>query len=128
MLGEPKAHELIAAAAQFLEKSAVPALEGQPAFLARVALNALAIAAREAEFGAAAEAAERERLVKLLGQDGDRDTLNRALCAAIRERRLDHTSPGVLAHVRASVMDRVAIEQPTYGSYRAAREGRTLPW
>lgn len=121
MLGEPSAKQLIEAAAGFLEKTAAPQLFGHGAFHARVAINVLQTVARELELGPAAAAAETVRLRALLGRDGDLDGLRRAMCAAIREGSITIDTPGVLDHMLASAADRVAIEQPGYGSLKRAR-------
>jgi len=88
--------------------------DGRHAFLARVADNARALLAREAELGAAAEAGEQARLSALLGRDGDVQTLNRLLCESLAAGTLSPTDPAVMAHLRATAIDRIAIDQPTY--------------
>jgi hypothetical protein len=88
--------------------------DGRRAFLTRVADNARALLAREAELGAAAEAGEQARLGALLGRDGDVQTLNRALCEALASGQIAPTDPAVLAHLRATAIDRIAIDQPAY--------------
>ena len=84
------------------------------AFLARVADNARATLEREATLGLAAEMAAVERLRMLLGLEGDFETLNAELCARLADGRLAPLDPAVLAHLKASVVDQVAIDQPTY--------------
>jgi hypothetical protein len=111
MITHPTAGEL---------KEALAAVEpGAPgdaraAFIARVADNARATLEREAALGPAAEAAALERLRALLGMDGDFETLNAELCARLADGRLAPLDPAVLAHLKASVMDQIAIDQPAY--------------
>lgn len=119
-LASPRADELIDAVARFIETVAAPQLSGHAAFHARVAVNALRIVQREILQGPTAEAAAAARLQALLGQDGDFETLNRMLCARIQAGEIGLETPGLFAHLKASVMDRLAIEQPNYGTYRLA--------
>jgi hypothetical protein len=89
------------------------------AFIVRVADNARATLAREAALGPAAEAAAVDRLRALLGLEGDFETLNAELCARLRDGRLGPLGPAVLAHLKASVADQVAIDQPGYSGLAA---------
>ena len=97
---------------------------GQPgdaraAFIARVADNARATLDREAALGPAAEAAAVERLRVLLGMEGDFETLNAELCARLADGRLAPLDPALLAHLKASVADQIAIDQPGYSGLAA---------
>jgi hypothetical protein len=85
-----------------------------------VADNARATLEREAALGPMAEVAAIERLRGLLGLDGDFETLNAKLCARLRDGRLSPLDPAVLAHLKASTMDQVAIDQPSYWGLAAA--------
>jgi len=118
----PTTAELVTAVREFLEEHAMPQLEGRAAFHARVAANALAIVARQLELAPAAEAAERERLGALLGSDGSLDDLNRELCRRIRSGDLDLDTPGLVAHLRRTTLDKLAVDQPRYSGYRRAVE------
>ena len=120
MLGEPIARQLVEAVARYLEQVAVPALEGHAAFHGKVAINVLAIVARELDLGPAAAAAERVRLGDLLGEDGDLDTLRRRLCAKLTAGEAGLDTPGLADHLLATVVDRVRIEQPNYASLKLA--------
>ena len=120
MLGEPIAKHLVEAVARYLEQVAVPALEGHAAFHGKVAINVLAIVARELELGPAAAAAEHARLAGLLGEDGDLDALRRSLCARLMAGEANLDTPGLADHLLATVVDRVRIEQPNYTSLKLA--------
>ena len=111
MITHPTAAELTEALA-----AVEPGPPGDPraAFLARVADNARATLEREATLGPAAEAAAVARLRALLALDGDFETLNAELCARLADGRLAPLDAAVLAHLKASVVDQVAIDQPTY--------------
>ena len=110
----PNAVELVAAVRAFLLEHAVPNTQGQLAFHARVAANALGIVERELMQGPVMDTAERERLAALLGQDSDLETLNRELAAQIRNGFLDDRKAEVLDHLRQTSIDKLAIAKPNY--------------
>ena len=96
-----------------------PPADARAAFIARVADNARAILERETALGPAAEAAAVERLRTLLGVEGSFEALNAELCARLADGRLTPLTPAVLAHLRASVVDQIAIDQPGYSGLAA---------
>ena len=96
-----------------------PPGDARAAFIARVADNARATLEREAALGPAAEAAAVERLRALLGVDGGFEALNAELCARLADGRLAPLDPALLAHLKASVADRIAIDQPGYSGLAA---------
>lgn len=115
MITHPTAAELLGAVSDFLAGD----LAGKrAAYLALVARNALGIVQREIASGPAAEARAADRLRALLGRDGTRAELDAALCAALRSGAMAPDDPRLLAHLRADVADRLAIDQP---KYRAAK-------
>jgi hypothetical protein len=118
----PSAAQLVAAVRDFLERVAQPELRGHSAFHARVAANALAIVERELALGAEQDAAERERLSALLGGDGPLEAQNRALCREIRAGRIGLDTSGLLDHLRATTLAKLAVDQPSYSGYRRAIE------
>lgn len=122
MYDPPSLAELVAAVRDFLEQHAMPKLEGHTAFHARVAANALAVVERQLRLGPEAEAAELERLRALLGHDGALADQNRELCARIRSGELGLGTPGLLAHLRATTLAKLAVDQPKYSGYRKALE------
>ncbi len=118
MITHPTAPELIDSVIRFIEEHAAPNLKDRDAFLARVAVNALAAVKREIEQGPAAEDAATERLRALLGRDGDFAALNAALCDGIQGGTIDPLDPAVLAHMKASIIDQVRIDQPQYAGLK----------
>jgi hypothetical protein len=124
----PSTAQLVAAVRDFLEKVAQPQLSGHSAFHARVAANALAIVERELALGADQDAAERARLRELLGSDGPLEAQNRALCRAIRAGQVGPDTPGLLEHLRATTLAKLAVDQPSYSGYRRALEKGTDPF
>lgn len=118
MISHPTAAELSEAIAAFDAQPATPG-DARQAFLARVADNARATVAREAEQGARLEDEAIKRLKALLGQDGDFASLNAALCEALRRGELSPRDPALLAHLRATAIGQIRIDQPTYGGLEA---------
>ncbi|KRA65007.1 protein kinase [Caulobacter sp. Root655] len=116
MITHPTAGELAEALSAFDD---APAGDARTAFLARVADNARATLEREAALGPAAEAEAVARLRGLLGLEGDFDDLNTELCARLCDGRLSPLDPAVLAHLKASVTDQIAIDQPSYSGLAA---------
>jgi hypothetical protein len=89
-------------------------------FEMRMTTAALELVKRAIALAPAYEAAETARLTALLDQGGDLDQLNRRLCALIRDGSLTLSSPGLAGHLRATTMEKLAIDQPTYAAYRRA--------
>lgn len=117
MMDQPSALELVAAVREFIEKHAIPQLQGHTAFHARVAANALAIVGRELEQGGNANMQEHERLRRLLGADGTLDQLNRELCRRLRSNTLTFDQPDLAEHLTQTTLAKVAIDQPTYSGF-----------
>jgi hypothetical protein len=118
MMDQPSMLELVKAVREFIEKRAMPELQGQTAFHARVAANALGVVARELEHGGIASKEEHERLTTLLEFDGTVEELNRELCKRIREGAMTLETPGLAAHLEKTTRDKVAIDQPNYSGLR----------
>ena len=113
----PSAAELLAAIADFLREEAIPALDRSDprlGFQMRVAVNSLAILEREARLGPAADARELERLKQLLGRDGTLEDLNRRLAQALRTGQRDERDPALMAHLEATIADKIAIANPKW--------------
>jgi Domain of unknown function (DUF6285) len=118
MQDPPTVTELLEATASFLREVAVPQLTGHASFHARVAANALDIVKRELELRPAAERDEHARLKALLHTDGSLDELNSLLSRRIAAGEVDLQTPGVAEHLWVTTLAKVAIDQPTYASYR----------
>lgn len=114
MTSHPTAAELIEAVSRFIEERAALQLKDRDAFLAKVAVNALAAVRRELELGPQAQAEATARLAALLGHDGDFAGLNAELCEKLASGEIDLAAPGVLEHLKASATDQVRIDQPKY--------------
>ena len=122
MQDHPTPVELVNAVAEFLRTDIAPQLSGHAAFKLRVALNALDLVARQMTRAAYSDAGETERLSKLLGREGALEELNRLLSSRIQSGELDLETPGLAEHVWQTTMDKLAVDQPNYASYRRELE------
>ena len=109
----PTAEELAKAVAQWID-TIRPQLNERDVYLARVATHALGIVAREVSQRSPAEAALAPELSRLTGAEGNYAELVSALCAQLREGKIDLATPGLLAALRADTLARLAIDQPNY--------------
>ena len=110
----PKAAVLLEAAVKYLETELMPTLEGYHRFQTRVTVNVLNTLRRELELRGAQAAAERSRLVAMLGHDGDVETLSVELAERIRAGAISIDDPALRAHVRQSLADALAINNPKW--------------
>jgi len=120
MQDQPTPSEIIGAVAVFLKTVVATQTTGAIAFQARVAANALEMMRRQLDLAPAWEAAEHERLVALLGQDGDLLALNSELARRIAAGEMDLATPGLSDHLWATTMAKLAVDQPTYAAYQAS--------
>jgi hypothetical protein len=118
MQDQPTSSELLKSVAEFLRDRAIPQLDAHAAFHARVSANALDIVRREMELGPKAAATEYVRLVSLLKEDGPLLELNRKLSAKIFSGELDSTHAGLITHLWLTTLDKLAIDQPGYESFK----------
>lgn len=120
MQDRPSPSELIGAVAAFLKNVVAPETKGALSFNARVAANALEMMKRELDTAPAEDAAELARLKALLGTDGALFDLNVELSRRIEAGEIDLSTPGLKDHLWATTLAKLAVDQPTYGGYRAA--------
>jgi hypothetical protein len=118
MQDEPTPEELIKAVADFLRNDIAPVISGHNAFKLRVSINALDLVARQLALQEGSDAAEAARLTKLLGVQGSLGDLNRVLADRIAKGELDLQTPGLADHLWQTTMDKLAVDQPNYASYR----------
>ena len=127
MQDRPTSVELLEAAADFVDREIVPAIEGARQFQARVVANVMRIVAREIQQEDPAVRIEVKSLARLLGRDAPHlhslDDLRKAsasmgeeLSARIRAGDADSGSwrSEVLSVVRQSVEDKLRIANPRY--------------
>jgi alcohol dehydrogenase class IV len=127
MQDRPTSIELLEAAADFVAREIVPAIEGARQFQARVVANVMRIVAREIQQEDPAVRVEVKALARLLGRDAPHlhslDDLRKAsasmgeeLSARIRAGDADSGSwrAEVLSVARQSVEDKLRIANPRY--------------
>ena len=120
MQDQPTPSEIIGAVAAFLKNVVATETQGALSFNARVAANALEMMKRELDTAPAEDAAELARLKALLGRDGSLFDLNVELCRRIEAGEIGLETPGLKDHLWATTLAKLAVDQPTYGGYRAA--------
>jgi hypothetical protein len=100
----------------------LPESSGHNAFKLRVSINALDLVARQLTLQAGGETAEAERLAQLLAIQGPLGELNRELAERIAKGEVDMQTPGLAAHLWQTTLDKLAVDQPNYASYRRELE------
>lgn len=118
MQDEPTPTELIKAVADFLRTEIAPVIKGHNSFKLRVGINALDLVTRQLALAEAGDATEAARLKALLGADGTLMELNRALSEKIASGEVDLKTPGLSEHLWRTTMDKLAVDQPNYASYK----------
>lgn len=123
MHDQPSVPELLQAVKLFIDETAAPNLKGHAAFHARVASNALATALRDLEARTANEIAEEGRLRAILKADDTAtlEQMNRAVCARIQSGDITPETDGLLAHLKATTIAQVEVDQPRYSGLKTAK-------
>ncbi|MCR9095243.1 MAG: phosphotransferase family protein [bacterium] len=121
-LDMPRTDELLESVRDFLRNDLRGRLKGRDAFLSLVASNSLDIVLRELTRGPAHVAAEQARLVALLGAEAAEpiDALRRRLAEGLRDGSVALDRPGLADHLRVTVVNQLAIDQPRYSGLAAA--------
>jgi hypothetical protein len=121
---EPTPTELIKAVADFLRNEIVPQIKGHNAFKLRVGINALDLVTRQLALVEEGDTAEAVRLKQLLSADGSLIELNRALSEKIASGEVDLQTPGLAEHLWQTTMNKLAVDQPNYASYKRELENK----
>ncbi len=118
MQDEPTPIELTKAVADFLRNDIMPAITGHNAFKLRVAINMLDLVTRQLTLEQDYDAAEAARLANLLDVQGSLMELNRVFADKIAKGEVDLQTPGLSEHLWQTTMDKLAVDQPNYASYK----------
>lgn len=113
MQDQPTPDSLLEAVAAFLRDEAAPALPPHEAYQARVAANAVDLVRRQLRAGPA-EAAERKRLVALLGEEGTLEDLTALLARRIETGGIDLAAPDLIDHLDRATREKIAVDQPKF--------------
>jgi aminoglycoside phosphotransferase (APT) family kinase protein len=100
--GEPSAAEIVTAVAEWLEAEIKPRMSGRDKFQTVVALNALGMVRRELARPAVVE--------------------DHALAQDLLSGKATLATPGLLAHLRRTVLDKLGNDVPKYAALKLARE------
>ena len=122
MQDEPTPIELTKAVADFLRNDITPMITGHNAFKLRVAINVLDLVTRQLTLEEGSDAGEAARLAQLLGVEGSLPELNHALANQIAMGEVDLQMPGLAEHLWQTTMDKLAVDQPNYASYKRELE------
>ncbi len=113
----PTAEELLSAIAELLEDELLPALPEALKHKCRVAANLARILEREERLGAEADACEHDRLVRVLGSDGDVATLSAGLADRLRTDDDPDFQYRAWESLVAVARDDLAIAKPGHDSW-----------
>ena len=122
----PRVDELLTSVSDFLRQDVMSQTQGRAQFMARVAANSLDIVQRECALSAACLASEEQRLRQLFDVQGvstaNLDDLRWRLVLGLRDGSVELDSPTLQAHLRATVVNQIAIDQPRYPGFKTATQ------
>ena len=116
----PGIAELLVSVRDFLRGDVMDSSRGRTQFLARVAGNSLDIIRRDRSIGGEHRRLELERLRTIFASQDDLADLQWRLVNALRDASIPLYHGGVIAHLRDTVANQVAIDQPGYSGLATA--------
>ena len=116
-LDMPRVDELLTSVRDFLRADVMQETTGRVNFLARVSSNSLDIALREWDLGAKAKQAELARLRAFSGEQADLGSLRWKLVHALRDGSQSLHDEQLQHHLRQTVVNQIAIDQPKYSGF-----------
>lgn len=119
-LDMPRTDELLVSVRDFLRGDVMTATEGRNNFLARVASNSLDIVLRELAMGPEQQRRELTRLQLLYDSQDDLTTLRWRLVNDLRNRNISLENEVLQDHLRQTVVNQIAIDQPKYSGFKHA--------
>lgn len=125
MHDDPSGVDILKAATRHLRDIVMPSVSGRAKFELRVALSALELATREFEAGDMGTCA-REFVAPLQvltsSQATDVRALSETLAELIESGDVDIESPGLVELLYGLSMSKLAVDQPTYSTYRKYKQ------
>ncbi len=123
-LDRPTHTEILEAIEALLDREIKPRLEGELGYQVRIAISLLRTLRRELPATPALEALEATASAELMPDLAPTSAkqANAELCARIRDGRIPADDRTLLAHLRASTLAKIAIDQPRYASYLDVKE------
>ena len=116
----PRLDELLISVRDYLRGDVMAETSGRTNFLARVAGNSLDIVLRDLALGTPHRDAEHARLRILFGSEDDLEALRWRLVHELRDGSMPLDHPGLATHLRETVVNQVAIDQPKYSGFKTA--------
>lgn len=110
----PDAKTLLVAATKYMEDELMPTLDGYHRFKVRVTINVLNTIRRELEMREGQSKAEHERLVAILGHEGNVETMSRELAERIRAGDFSLDDERLRTHIKQSLSDALSIANPKW--------------
>jgi aminoglycoside phosphotransferase (APT) family kinase protein len=118
----PSIDELLGSVIDFLRLDVMDTTQGRTNFLARVASNSLDIVRREVSLGQPGLNEERSRLQSLFNSGGSVVDLRWQLVRGLRDGSIALDTANLAEHLRATVVNQIAIDQPRYPGFKSAIE------
>jgi aminoglycoside phosphotransferase (APT) family kinase protein len=123
----PRVEELLNSVSDFLRQDVMGETQGRAQFMARVAANSLDIVQREFALAEVCLAGEKRRLADLFevadASAVQLDELRWRLVQSLRDGSIALDTPQLQAHLRATVVNQIAIDQPRYPGFKTATQG-----
>lgn len=120
-LDMPRLDELLISVRDFLHGDVMAETEGRTNFLARVAGNSLDIVLRDLSLGAKGRGQELARLQHLFEASGaGLNELRWRLVRGLRDGSIPLDRAGLTDHLRQTVVNQIAIDQPKYSGFQNA--------
>ena len=116
----PRSDELLISVRDFLRDSVMKTSEGRDKFLARVAANSLDIVNRELALAPRHLQGELKRLREMFSSNQDLGVLRERLVKSLRDRTLSLENEELHVHLRTTVVNQIAIDQPKYSGLKTA--------
>ena len=116
----PRTDELLVSVRDFLRNDVMDETTGRANFLSRVAANSLDIVLRELSLGPMHQSLELKRLQALFQSKEGLDALKWQLVTQLRDKQISLDNDALQNHLRQTVVNQVAIDQPKYSGLRNA--------
>ena len=116
----PRTDELLVSVRDFLRNDVMDETTGRANFLSRVAANSLDIVLRELSLGPIHQSLELKRLQALFQSKEGLDALKWQLVTQLRDKQISLDNDALQNHLRQTVVNQVAIDQPKYSGLRNA--------
>ena len=94
--------------------------------MARVAGNSLDIVLRDLRVGEKHRELELKRLQQLFSTTGDLESLRWQLVNKLRDGSIPLDYPGLKEHLRTTVVNQTAIDQPRYSGFKTALKSTSI--